>query len=66
MLGLGAEVHSITWEQLHYDTALHGYKTSIREDQLRHAPEFSRQDEALLSGHERDELSRYYTIPPEL
>jgi len=66
LLGLGAEVHSIPWEQLHYDTALHGYKTSIREDQLRHAPEFSRQDEALLSGHERDELSRYYTIPPEL
>src|SRR6187551_3023466 len=49
LLGLGAEVHSIPWEQLHYDTALHGYKTSIRESQLRNAPEFSRQDKGLLS-----------------
>jgi hypothetical protein len=63
-LGLGVEVHSIPWEQLHYDTGLGGYRTSITEDQLRKAPEFSRQDEALLSGHERDELSQYYTIPP--
>ena len=65
-LGLGVEVHSIPWEQLHYDAGLGGYRTSITEDQLRKAPEFSRQDEALLSGHERDELSQYYAIPPEI
>src|SRR3954463_4226639 len=59
-LGLGAETHTIPWEQLHYDAALHGYKTSITEDQLRDAPEFSRQDDALLSGHEHDELIAYY------
>ena len=63
-LGMGAEVHSIPWEQLHYDTGLGGYRTSITEDQLRKAPEFSRQDEALLSGHERDELSQHYFIRP--
>ena len=63
-LGLGAEVHSIPWEQLHYDAGLGGYRTSITEDQLRKAPEFSRQDEALLSGHERDELSQHYFIRP--
>jgi hypothetical protein len=61
-LGLGAEVHTIPWEQLHYDTDLGGYKTGITEDQLRNAPDFSRQDEKLLSGHERDELSRYYEL----
>jgi len=60
LLGLGAEAHTIPWDQLHYDATLHGYKTSITEDQLRHAPEFSRQDDALLSGHEREELSRYF------
>src|SRR5436853_7270224 len=47
-LGLGAEVHTILWEQLRYDTAVGGYKTGITEDQLRKAPEFSRQDETLL------------------
>jgi hypothetical protein len=63
-LGLGAEIHTIPWEQLHYDTALSGYRTSITESQLHKAPEFSRQDETLLSHHERKELSEYYTIPP--
>jgi len=62
-LGLGAEVHTVPWEQLHYDTDLGGYRTSITEDQLRKAPEFSRQDEALLSGHERDELSQLLHHP---
>ena len=61
-LGLGAEVHTIPWEQLHFDTDLGGYKTGITEDHLRNAPDFSRQDEKLLSGHERDELSRYYEL----
>src|SRR5438132_10204079 len=40
-LGLGAEIHTIPWEQLHYDTALGGYRTNITVDQLRNAPEFS-------------------------
>ena len=62
-LGLGAETHTIPWEQLHYDPALGGYKTGITVVQLRKAPEFSRGDEALLSGHERQELSRYYLEP---
>ena len=59
-LGLGSETHTIPWEQLHYDTTLGGYKTSITEDQLRKAPEFSRGDKSLLSGHEREELTMHY------
>ena len=59
-LGMGAEKHTIPWEQLHYDTGFGGYKTGITENQLRNAPEFARQDDSLLSGHEREELSRYY------
>src|SRR5687768_17289137 len=59
-LGLGGETHTIPWEQQHYAPALHGYTTSITEDQLRNAPEFSRQDDELLSGHEQDELIAYY------
>src|SRR3954468_19146957 len=52
-LGLGEETHTIPWEQLHYDTDLGGYKARVSESQLRNAPEFSRQDESLLSSHER-------------
>src|SRR3954464_15157305 len=64
LLGLGSETHTIPWEQLHYDTALGGYKASVSEPQLRNAPEFSRQDESLLSGHEREALINYYAVPP--
>jgi sporulation protein YlmC with PRC-barrel domain len=60
-LGVGAEKHTIPWEQLHFDKMLGGYKTSITGSQLRDAPEFARQDDPLLSGHEREELSQYYS-----
>jgi len=60
-LGVGSEVHTIPWEQLHYDTTLHGYHTNITEAQLRRAPEFARADAPLLSGHERRQLSEFYT-----
>ena len=64
LLGLGEETHTIPWEQLHYDKDLGGYKASVSETQLRNAPEFSRQDESLLSGHERETLINYYAVPP--
>jgi sporulation protein YlmC with PRC-barrel domain len=65
-LGMGAETHTIPWDYLHYDTQRGGYKTSITEAQLHKAPEFSRGDDALLSGHEQEELNRYYrTISPD-
>ena len=62
-LGFGSEAHTIPWEQLRYDAALHGYKTPITEEHLRKAPEFSRGDDALLSGHERQQLRDYYKMP---
>src|SRR4051812_33523069 len=34
LLSVGAEKHTIPWEQLHFDTMLGGYKTSITENQL--------------------------------
>jgi len=63
-LGVGSEVHSIPWEQLHYNTTLGGYKTNITEEQLHKAPEFSRRDVSLLSRHERQQLYEYYIGPP--
>lgn len=63
-LGVGSEVHTIPWEQLHYDTTLGGYKTNITKELLQKAPEFSGSDEALLSRHERQKLYEYYIGPP--
>ena len=62
-LGGNSEMHSIPWDQLHYDTALHGYHTSITEQQLREAPEFSRGNEKLLSQRDWEELGEYYAGP---
>src|SRR5215212_1651246 len=59
-LGVGSEAHTIPWEQLHYDPKLHGYHTTITEEQLRKAPEFSRRDVSLLSGYERQQLRDFY------
>ncbi|MBX9930326.1 MAG: PRC-barrel domain-containing protein [Methylobacterium sp.] len=63
LFGMGSEVHTIPWEQLHYDTTLHGFRTNITEEQLRNAPEFSRGDKALLSRRDWEELSEYYAGP---
>lgn len=63
-LGVSSEAHTIPWEQLHYDTTLHGYKTNITVDKLHNAPEFSRTDDTLLSGHERQHIIDYYRLPP--
>jgi PRC-barrel domain protein len=63
-LGVGADIHTIPWEQLHYDTAVGGYRTNITESQLQNAPEFSREDRHLLSHQQRKDLNEYYTIPP--
>lgn len=65
-LGLGSEAHTIPWEQLHYDTTLHGYHTTITEEQLRQAPEFSRGDNSILSGHQRQQLSDHYMYMADL
>ena len=63
-LGVGAEIHTIPWERLRYDTAVGGYRTNIIESELQNAPEFSREDRLLLSHQQRKELNEYYTIPP--
>jgi hypothetical protein len=33
-LGVGAEIHTIPWQQLRYDTAVGGHRTNITESQL--------------------------------
>lgn len=65
-LGVGSQVHMIPWEHLHYDPKLHGYHTAITEEQLRTAPQFSRDDASLLSGHQRQQLGDHYMYMADL
>jgi PRC-barrel domain len=40
-LGLGHSHYPLPWNALKYNTSLEGYQTSVTEQQLRDAPEFS-------------------------
>src|SRR5215210_4621729 len=44
-----ADTHTIPWSKLKYDPQLHGYRTDITQEELHHAPEFSRGEE--LAAH---------------
>lgn len=65
-LGVGSESHTIPWDRLQYDVELGGYKTTITEEQLRTAPEFSRGDASLLSGEQRRLLGDHYLYMADL
>jgi sporulation protein YlmC with PRC-barrel domain len=64
-LGLGAEEYSIPWAKLTYDTGLGGYRTDIRDDQLRGSPTFSRDSAYEWRDRDREqELHKYWGVPP--
>jgi len=63
-LGMGTEEHAIPWNKLTYDTRLGGYRTDIREQQLRGAPTFYRTGEYDWTDRAREkELHDYYGVP---
>jgi len=63
-LGIGEEEHTIPWAKLDYDPSLGGYRTDIREEQLRSAPRFDvdRDDDWTDRTRER-ELHDYWQRP---
>jgi hypothetical protein len=64
LLGMGTEEHAVPWSKLTYDTNLGGYRTDITEDQLRGAPEFSRDPGWDWSDRNREqELHDHYRAP---
>jgi hypothetical protein len=64
-LGIGAEEHSIPWNKLTYDTSLGGYRTDITEQQLRGAPDFSRDRDYDWTDRNRErELHTHYGARP--
>jgi hypothetical protein len=64
-LGMGENEHTVPWSKLDYDTSLGGYRTDIKEEQLRGAPTFYRdRDDYDWSDRERErELHDYWKTP---
>src|SRR2546423_154458 len=63
-LGVGTDEHAIPWNKLTYDTRLGGYRSDITEQQLRGAPEFSRDRTYDWTDRSRErELHDYYGAP---
>lgn len=63
-MGIGVEEHAVPWGKLIYDTGLGGYRTDITEEQLRRAPNFSRDRNFDWSDRAREkELHDFYSSP---
>jgi sporulation protein YlmC with PRC-barrel domain len=59
-LGLGAHLHTVPWEKLHYEPSMSGYLTDITEAELQDAPTLPHDSD---QRHE-EELRRYWKVPP--
>jgi PRC-barrel domain len=63
LLGIGTDEYAVPWSKLEYDTTLAGYMTDITHEQLKHAPEFSRnQDYDLSDPQSQRDLHDYYEV----
>ncbi|HXF55772.1 MAG TPA: PRC-barrel domain-containing protein [Hyphomicrobiaceae bacterium] len=60
-LGLGHGHYPVPWGALKYDTSLEGFRTSITEQQLRDAPEFS--DDSWGDRDWEMRTHKHYTAP---
>jgi PRC-barrel domain len=60
-MGLGHSHYPVPWNMLTYDTRLGGFKTSITEQQLKDAPEFS--DDSWQDRDWETRTHRYYGVP---
>ena len=64
-LGMGTEEHAIPWNKLTYDTSLEGFRTDITQQQLRGAPDFSRDRDHDWTDRSRErELHSHYGARP--
>jgi hypothetical protein len=63
LLGIGTDEYAIPWSKLEYDTRLEGYKIEITQDQLKNAPEFSRNPNYDWSDQQSErDLHDYYEV----
>ena len=61
-LGLAHSHYPIPWSALTYDTTLGGFRTGIREEQLKDAPAFS--DDSWTDRDWETRTHRHYGAPP--
>ena len=60
-LGLGHSHYPVPWGALKYDTSLGGFRTSINQQQLKDAPEFS--DDAWGDRSWETRTHQHYNVP---
>ena len=60
-MGLGHNHYPLPWSALSYDTDLEGYRTSVNEQQLRDAPEFT--DDAWDDRNWETRIHDHYGVP---
>jgi hypothetical protein len=60
-MGLGHNHYPLPWSALSYDTDLEGYRTSVNEQQLRDAPEFT--DDAWQDRDWEARIHDHYGVP---
>ena len=60
-MGLGHSHYPIPWQALSYDKSLGGFRTSVTEEQLRDAPEFS--DDSFGDRDWEARTHRHYGVP---
>lgn len=51
-LGMGAQLHSLPWSKLSYDTELGGYLLAVTAEQLKKAPTFAETDRERANDRE--------------
>lgn len=61
-LSLGHSHYPLPWEALRYDKQLDGFRTTVSEQQVRDAPEFS--DDAWESRDWEQNIHRHYEVRP--
>jgi hypothetical protein len=62
ILGLGHSHYPLPWSSLNYDEGMKGYKTSVTEQQLQDAPEFS--DDSWTDRDWETRIHQHYGARP--
>ena len=63
LLGIGADEYAIPWSKLEYDIEVEGYRIDVTQEQLKNAPEFSRNPNNDWSDQQRErDLHDYYEV----
>ncbi len=62
LLGIGTSHYPLPWAAMRYDTALDGYVTSVSQEQLSDAPEFS--DDSWMDRDWETRMHEHYGARP--